>query len=447
MPLHPAPRNQTGVATLAVTLILTLIATLFVLSTNKNSYLFQKTSVNHYQQTQAFEAAEAGAQATLLQMRRDIAAINLDPAFDGVILKKSASNPPPAPGTNQCGWDSAVNLGDSYQFSNQFISNKLIFSAKNNSLFQQIGNQKINADHTAWRSTINLTTGIVSSEGCADEAANQGPYCNNAASDQTAAVVRRGFDIPTKAIFNPKKIALTVKGHVDMSGSMTLDPHSGQPAPLCNVSTGGALDRWGAGPGADSTHNSALANLTDAQIFGAIFGMSPASFKAQATQINPTGGGSVVTSCPQGSGLIWINGDFTPPANCVIGSSYPVLAPTIVVVGGSGSHSLAAGGPGGNMISVSTLISGMLFTRNFNGSIQVLGAMAVNGDIEGQLNGSFDTTPNDCQFGMCAARPTGSNGAINVAYDERMFIGASAGGNLSGNKPGSWHDFCGKGQC
>jgi PilX N-terminal len=192
--------HQKGVAALTVTLVLTLIATVFVLSTNKNSYIFQKTSVNHYQQVQAFEAAEAGAQATLLQMRRDIEAINSNENYDGVILKKIKSSPPPAPGTNNCGWDSVVVNSDSYDYSEQFKKNNYIFSKKTGSLFQKIGNQEINANNTAWRSSVDLKTSIVSSEGCADESSEQGPFCANTGSDQTAAVVRRGFDIPLKAM-------------------------------------------------------------------------------------------------------------------------------------------------------------------------------------------------------------------------------------------------------
>lgn len=440
--------HQRGVAALTVTLMLTLIATVFVLSTNKNSYLFQKTSVNHYQQTQAFEAAEAGAQATLLQMRRDIEAININANHDGLILKKSNSKTPSAPGINNCGWDSvSVNSG-SYEYSEQFKKNNAIFSKKNNSLFQKIGTFDINADNTAWRSSVDLSSGIVSSEGCADEDNAQAPYCANTDSDQTSAVVRRGFDLPRKAEFNPKKIALTIKGHVDMSGSMSLDPNSGQPTPECNVSTGGDFTYWGAPLTPDSSNNTPLANLSNAQLFGAIFGMSPADFKKQATQINPVAGSNTVTTCPSAVGLIWINGDFAPPNNCKIGSSYPSFAPAIVVVGGFGSSALTAGGAGGNMVSNSTQINGMLFTHHFNGIIHVLGAMAVNGSIEGELGGVFDQTPGDCVYGACAHRPgSGSQGSINIAYDERMFIGANAGGNLSGNKLGSWHDFCKGGKC
>lgn len=443
-----APIYQQGIAALAITLVLTLIATIFVLSTNKNSYIFQKTSVNHYQQTQAFEAAEAGVQATLLQMRRDIEAINLNPDYDGVILKKIKSSPPPAPGTNNCGWDTVIVNSDSYDYSEQFKKNNYLFSKKTTSLFQKIGSLEINADNTAWRSSVDLKNGIVSSEGCADESSDKGPFCADTRSDQTAAVVRRGFDIPRKAEFNPKKIALTIKGHVDMSGSMTLAPNSGQPKPLCNVSSGKEFGYWGAPLSPDSIHNTPLAALSNIQLFGAIFGMSPAEFKKQATQINPADGSDTVSSCPAAVGLIWINGNFTPPKNCTIGSSYPRFAPAIVVVGGAGSNALTTGGTGGNMVSDSLLINGMLFTNHFNGSIQVLGAMAVNGNIEGALNGIFDNTPGDCVYGLCAQKPgTGSTGSINVAYDERMFIGANAGGDLSGNKSGSWHDFCKDGKC
>ncbi|STQ90521.1 pilus assembly PilX family protein [Iodobacter fluviatilis] len=442
------PIYQQGIAALAVTLILTLIATIFVLSANKNSYIFQKASVNHYQQTQAFEAAEAGAQATLLQMRRDIEAINANPNYDGIILKKIQSAPPPAPGTNNCGWDTVIVNSDSYDYSEQFKKNNYLFSKKTVSLFQKIGSLEINADNTAWRSSVDLKNGIVSSEGCADESSDQSPFCADARSDQTAAVVRRGFDIPRKAEFNPKKIALTIKGYVDMSGSMTLDPNSGQPKPLCNVSSGGEFGYWGAPLSPDSTHNTPLSALSNAQLFSAVFGMSPAEFKQQATQINPTDSSGIVSSCPAATGLIWINGDFIPPKNCAIGSSYPRFAPAIVVVGGTGSNALTAGGTGGNMVSDSLLINGMLFTNHFSGNIQVLGAMAVNGNIEGALNGIFDNTPGDCVYGLCAQKPgTGSTGSINVAYDERMFIGANAGGNLSGNKLGSWHDFCKEGKC
>ncbi|MFC7419415.1 pilus assembly PilX N-terminal domain-containing protein [Iodobacter arcticus] len=440
--------HQKGVAALTVTLVLTLIATVFVLSTNKNSYVFQKTSVNHYQQVQAFEAAEAGAQATLLQMRRDIEAINLNANHDGIILKKVTSSIPPAPGTNNCGWDSVAVNSDSYDYSEQFKKNNYIFSKKTGSLFQKIGTQEINADNTAWRSSVDLKTGMVSSEGCADESSEQAPFCANTGSDQTAAVVRRGFDIPRKAEFNPKKIALTIKGHVDMSGSMSLDPHSGQPKPLCNVSTGGDFTYWGAPLTPDSSNNAPLANLSNTQLFAAVFGMSPSDFKKQATQINPENGSNTVSSCPAATGLIWINGDFTPPKDCIIGSSYPSLSPAIVVVGGFGSTALTAGGAGGNMVSNSSTISGMLFTNHFNGIIQVLGAMAVNGDLEGVTGAVFDKTPGDCMYGACAHRPgSGSEGSINIAYDERMFIGANAGGNLSGNKLGSWHDFCKDGKC
>ncbi|MEN9657004.1 MAG: hypothetical protein RL571_469 [Pseudomonadota bacterium] len=438
---------EKGVAALAVTLILTLIATLFVLSTNKNSYLFQKTSVNHYQQTQAFEAAEAGAQATLLQMRKDLEAINANPNYDGVILKKSKSNLA-VPSANNCGWDDVSNNGDSYEYSEQFKISNQVFSNKTISLFQKLDNQTINADNTAWRSTVDLANGIVSSEGCVDVSTPRGPFCADIANDQTAAVVRRGFDLPHTARFNPKKIALTVKGHVDMSGSISLDPNSGQPKPACNVSTGGDFDYWGAPLSPDSINNTPLAKLSHLALFNAFFGMSPADFKAQASLYHPPLGSDTVTECPKATGLIWINGNFTPPAGCEIGSSYPRFAPAIVIVGGNAANALTANGPGGNTISNSTLINGMLYTHHFNGSLHVLGAMVVNGDIDGVKNEVFDSRSGDCLYGACAHKPgSGSQGSINVAYDERMFIGANSGGNLSGNKLGSWHDFCGEGKC
>ncbi|WP_293935880.1 pilus assembly PilX N-terminal domain-containing protein [Iodobacter sp.] len=445
--MHDYLASEKGIAALAVTLILTLIATIFVLSTNKNSYLFQKTSVNHYQQTQAFEAAEAGAQATLLQMRKDIEAINSNSNYDGLILKKSTSTIA-APNAKNCGWDDISNNGDSYEHSEQFKRNNQVFSNKTTSLFQKLDAQSINTDSTAWRSTVDLANGIVSSEGCVDVKSTKGPFCADIADDQTAAVVRRGFDLPRTAIFNPKKIALTVKGHIDMSGSMSLDPNSGQPKPACNVSTGGDFAYWGAPLTPDSTNNTPLAKLSHLQLFNALFGMSPADFKAQASQYNPPLGSDTVTECPKAAGLIWINGNFTPPSNCEIGSSYPHFAPAIVVVGGSAANALTANGPGGNTVSDSTLINGMLFTNHLYGSLQILGAMAVNGDIEGVKNGVFDSRSGDCLYGACAHNPgSGSLGSINVAYDERMFIGANSGGNLSGNKLGSWHDFCGEGKC
>jgi hypothetical protein len=67
-PLRPAASKQHGAASLIVVMVLFFILSLTAAYTSRNLIFEQRTSVNQYRSTQAFEAAEAGVQWALAQL-------------------------------------------------------------------------------------------------------------------------------------------------------------------------------------------------------------------------------------------------------------------------------------------------------------------------------------------------------------------------------------------
>lgn len=128
-------RRQRGAASLVVVMVLFFIMSLVAAYTSRNLIFEQRTSVNQYRATQAFEAAEAGMEWAIAQLnggriddscleagvtnantsfRQRYLAINTNPAPDPasgmvtVLTRPAAPGNPPVPRRAGCVWDGSA---------------------------------------------------------------------------------------------------------------------------------------------------------------------------------------------------------------------------------------------------------------------------------------------------------------------------------------------------
>ncbi|AOX99659.1 pilus assembly PilX N-terminal domain-containing protein [Jeongeupia sp. USM3] len=385
--------RQAGLATLAVTLILVFIATTAALYANKNAFVFQKSSANHYQHLKAFEAAEAGANELAARLQADVALLTDNvPGNDGntVLLQKAASS-----GGARCAngaIDSAYIFKSSY--SNYVAgvspaSDRYRFAAGryfSNALPLLTASAGVNPG-LAYRAQAFLDGGTVSivSEGCADDATATpsitAPACAN---DGPKAQVRTQIKLP--AMINTGNNALINKGYMDIFGAVHVAPDAGAPTPNCDVVTGGTLTHTGSA-GYQQTSVPEIAGLSSDNFFKMIFGADKAAVKANASVVTPT------TGCPAiaaGTSVLWIEGNWTLTSGCTLSTGNPL----VVIVNGNLTQN------GGEL-----QVTGFLYAQNVNRNTQITvnGAAAFDGNMDGLIpNGPADGNATHAAYGSTA---------------------------------------------
>lgn len=421
--------KQNGIATLAVTLILVLIATVATLYANRQAFVFQKTSANYYANSKAFEAAEAGANEFAARVLSDLNKISTGTGTVELIQAYVAT------GANAC----HDNFFNAYSFTPAFADSTVPQNFASNRFFSNriSGNGAPDALGLGYRVTATMSglNMVITSTGCADDnttaPTNSAPACVTA-GQPTAKVT---MTLPLKGRFNPNKAGFSVKGYADSRGSITSNDSNPATPGWCAIVSGDSFTRNGATDGA-ITPFSDIKNLTQDQYFEMYFGSPKSVIKAAATAagtVYNTGTCPTITGNPL---TVWIEGDFNP-GSCNISAKNVIVNGNII----------------GNSLNLQ--VQGLLYANNLyskSGNISVLGALAIAGDLDaaplGQtfannngtqpnaVNGKADAAIGDLFF------THSMNGSTHVTYDPTKLGDPNPPGGIASQfKAGLWHDF------
>ncbi len=419
--------HQRGAASLVVVMVLFFLMALVAAYTSRNLIFEQRTSVNQYRATQAFEAAEAGLEWALAQLnggridaqcleagaantdtsfRQRYLNINTNPAPDplsGMVtvpLQGSAGTPPRRAG---CVWN-----GSGWTCSCPIDSDP--------ALTAPVGSGVYPAFWISFSSNLVTRPGVVQivATGCTRLDATCLASTNATANVEGRALVTAVVALKS-AIATPPAAALTVLRGVAGGGPGTLTAEN------TNVGVGGVTIQAGGlvpdissftlrsipgTPGSasviqgDNSLSDLLApfpadlavagHVPSDRVFASTFGAWPNVVKWQpaALRLNCPAGGcrqaltDAVAKNPDR--IIWIDGDLTLESGGDIGSPPDPADPTVAgptTIIATGNLIVTAGGAGSR-------IFGLVYARggNWTGSGEIQGAAFTEGDLAATAN-------------------------------------------------------------
>lgn len=420
---HPSKPNQRGSAALIVVMVLLFSMALVVAYANRSLLFEQRTSINQYRATQAFEAAEAGlewAQALL----NDPHAIDADcsAAGAGDSLRE-----------RWLGFDAARVRHVPITWSNAGHATSLHAACARTASGWSChcpasGHPTMDPSIAAGASTAFIVhaepmdqPGMVRiiATGCtgvAGACASGGTAAAQASSTLQAvfALVPGIRSLPTAP--------LTAKGDID-AGSASIGLHNPQATSHgIAVHAGGRLVAANARistlpgaslPSAAVDHDHELAATPVDRLFTAHFGLDKASWRAQPAvrRLSCTGdcSGALVTAVASlhGNPLVWIDGDLTLAGPLTLGTA---TQPVIVV--STGAATLA----GAITIHGVVYAASIVWKDALPGSALVRGALISEADYSG-------------------------NGAPDLFYDAAILHTLQRNSGSFVRLPGSWRDF------
>lgn len=392
---HAPQQAQAGAASLIVVMVLFFLMALVAAYTSRNLIFEQRTSVNQYRATQAYEAAEAGLEwaLTMLNSGRigpnclETGASSSDTSFrqryldinvtTGAVAPRSA----PAVGTNL--WPSCVSDGAG-GWNCDCPSNAApnVPPPPSGGVFPAFRVRFTN-QHLSRPGLIRIE-----SNGCTlldDDCLNHpGDATGLEGRASVAAIVALTSALPT-----PPGAALTVLGNVAGGSAMSVYNTDAELGGI-TVQSGGLVTTTGwtlrsvpGTPGRASVAQgevalSALVGEVD-RAFASVFNMWPATYRAQPAALRldcPVGGCSadlanLVNMNPDR--VIWVNAPqgLTLESAVTIGST---VSPALIVVDGPLNFAVSG-----------VRIHGFVYSRggNWQGAGQIHGAAFVEGDLAG----------------------------------------------------------------
>jgi hypothetical protein len=398
--IHDA--RQTGIVTLAMTLILLVLITMIAAYTGRTVLFEQRISGNDFRARQAFEAAESGLRVAISYLssvggadKDDDGVIDLifDTDADGIGDTSTASF---ADGSSV-----TVTLGGAFP----------------SFTIQSVG---VSDDRTATRT--------VRAIGSTADALPNGP--GNPLTARGTVVIDG-----SATVYNPEGNSTIWSGSdVDLGSNNATATEIADPTdpayPECmdtSMSCGTVQSSNRVSIGVDVVeYDSSLANLSSQQTFQNFFGMSMENYRESRVSLDipAADANNLVTDTPPGvdgatGEVIWIEGDASfdsVTVGCAIdlpfmGSPFCPAAdtdPSIVIVNGDLVGSAAPN------------VTGLLYVvGNFelNGSAQVAGALVVGGALD-----------------------NGAGGSLDVWYNSDV-LGATRDNAPVAGAPGSWHDW------
>ena len=398
--------KQRGAASLIVVMVLFFIMSLVAAYTSRNLIFEQRTSVNQYRSTQAFEAAEAGLEWALAQLnggridancleagatdadtsfRQRYLTINTNPPPDpasGMITvptQPAMGAAPPAPRRAGCVWDGAT-----WSCSCPSDNNPVLAAPGGAGIFPAF-----------W---VSFSTNLVTRPGVVQIVVNGCTRLDAAClSSATTTVDVEGRALVTalvalkSAITTPPVAALTVLGNPSFGAAPVLntivtnsDPsrggitvHAGTPVDIAKftlTSTPGTPSAASVIP--DDTFLFSLLDELPADLkppvlvpgfvpndraFASSFGAWPNSIRLQPGAVRldcPAGGcgaalARVVAMNPDR--VIWINGELAVEADVIVGTA---ANPAVIVVAGDG-----VAVPGNVSLAAGAIVNGMIYSR------------------------------------------------------------------------------------
>lgn len=415
--LHEAGRRQqTGLATLTVVMLLFLAMGITVLYTNRSLLFEQKTSANQYRSTQAFEVAEAGIEWALANInnQRIIGTDCIPPVTPGVgdvTFKRRYT---------QTDFDTGLIAPTGLRAACVITAGGYTCSCPT------VGNPAATAVGPAFSIQFTATTqpGLIqlTAYGCTDTgAAAKDVRCvpgGTGSSDAHAQITTLVGLLP--AVSTPPAAAITAKTTVAWTGTgaalgvVNRDPSTNG----ITINAGGEVDESkarvitlpGSPPSSSIIENdTSLATLSDDAMFQTFMGMTKAEYQDLAHQVTCSGNCSstLEAAVAGGARTIWVNGDMDIQGNVTLGTTE---LPIVLVVNGN---------------------------VTLNGTMDVIGLVYCTAL-------TWDNTGGGSAFLRGAAVAEGAftgNGSPDFFYDADVLRRLALDTGAFAKIPGSWKDF------
>lgn len=417
-----AAHRQRGAAALVVTTLLFFVMVLVTLFVNRNLVFEQRASANQYRATQAFEAAEAGAEWALAQLN-DPQRIGPDclPTGDTSATSfRSRYLSPTSAAFAARTWNNAglattlqptcVRSASGWNCSCPVNGAPTLSAPEGDGPFPAFSVQFAAGDKPG---TLRVTaTGCTSLAG----------VCLAGSSSNVDATARIDLTVGLLAgLRTPPAAALTTRGNIDADGA-ALGAHNADPATglALHAGTGIAasnarLTTAAGAPLASAllSHDASLATLSTDRFFASYFGLDKARWKSQAAVqrivCGSDCGASIAAAADStdGSALLWVEGDLALDGPVTIGSP---LQPVVLVV---------------------------------SGAARLRGAVAFHGVLySSALSWSDTATPGAVLRGAALSETTYTgNGAPDLVYDSGVLATLKTRTGSFARINGGWRDF------
>lgn len=415
-------RPQRGAAALVVTSLLFFVMVLVTLFVNRNLVFEQRASANQYRATQAFEAAEAGAEWALAQLNNPQrsgpdclpAADSTSPSFRSRTLSQAGAAFAARTWNNGAVatplQPTCVRSGAGWSCSCPATGAPTLSAPEGDGPFPAFSLQFLAGDKPG--------TLRVLATGCTSLA---GPCLAGSPSnaDATAHVdVTVGL---LAGLRTPPAAALTTRGNIDADGA-AFGAHNADPATGLALHAGAGIAagqaRLTAPAGAPQasamlSEDASLNTLSTDRFFASYFGLDKARWKSQPAVTRIVCGNDCAASIAEaaaatdGIALVWIDGDLALDGPVTIGSvNYPV----VLVV---------------------------------DGTVQIRGPVAFHGLLYGTALSWNDTAvPGATLRGAALSEGnyTG-NGAPELVYDSGVLAALKNRSGSFARVNGGWRDF------
>lgn len=385
--------KQKGMASLLISLVVLVTITFVTFYTSRAVVMEQKISTNDYRGRMAFEAAEAGIEATMAALSQGWivqADLNNDDMFDLVVSDIVFDDDKDGTAANNKNTATLSNGSSVRVVLDGSITTRNVIQL-------QVTSTGISDDNSARRQITQIIVAI--------------PPLPNVPD---SPLLTRGA-----VVIGGSATVSNLEGHSTIwsGGNVDLGSNNSTSTQIANPQGANYPDCLGGSvqcePVASSSReivgvdiiesDSSLANLTDAQFFENFFGTTPEIYRDSRTDIVTS---DLVAQRNQVGKVIWV--DTSPPGAGIVSLSgtntFGSLAePVIVIVDGNLS------------VSGNNNFNGLLYVRGSvqgTGSVDVTGAMIVNG-INSSSGGSLDVVYNSKVLEATAqkAKPAGGSGS------------------------------------
>ncbi len=339
--LSTGARQQRGAAALVVTTLLFFVMVLVTLFVNRNLVFEQRASANQYRATQAFEAAEAGAEWALAQLEQP-QRIGADclPSADGAatsfrsrVLTQSGTTFVPRTWNNGGVatplQPTCVRSGAGWACSCPASGAPVLGAPEGDGPLPAFSVQFIAGDQPGTLRV--LATGCTSLAGA----------CLPGSASNADATARVDVTVGLLAgLRTPPAAALTTRGAVDADGA-AFGAHNADPATGLALHAGAGIAassaRLNAPAGAplagtSVSQDTSLSAQSEDRFFASYFGLDKQRWKARpavtriACSSDCAAAISAATASTEGSALIWVDGDLAFDGPVTVGSEeHPVV--------------------------------------------------------------------------------------------------------------------------
>jgi hypothetical protein len=414
--------RQRGAAALVVTTLLFFVMVLVTLFVNRNLVFEQRASANQYRATQAFEAAEAGAEWALAQLNNP-QRIGPDclPVADGsaTSFRSRTLNPTSAAFAART-WNNGsvttplqptcVRSGTGWSCSCPTNGAPALSAPEGDDPFPAFSLQFAAGDKPG--TLLVLATGCTSLAG----------VCLAGSTANADATARVDVTVGLLAgLRTPPAAALTTRGSIDADGA-AFGAHNADPATGLALHAGAGITASNArltvpagAPLASAllSQDASLAALSADRFFASYFGLDKARWKTQPAVTRITCGGdcaaaiSAAMARTDSSALIWVDGDLALDGPVTVGSPEH---PVVLVV---------------------------------DGTARLRGAVALHGLVYGAALSWNDTAaPGAVLRGAALSESTYTgNGAPDLVYDSGALTKLKTRSGSFARINGGWRDF------